>query len=436
MALAFLTLLQIASAASVFSRNAPSLEHRQVSSNSTYPSPSANTTSGYKAALYFPNWDIYGRNYQPQDLPVQNLTHVLYSFANIRPDTGEVYLSDEYADLQKHYPTDSWNDVGNNVYGCVKQLYLLKKQNRHLKTLLSIGGWTYSTNFHQMVGTAALREEFASSAVTLMLDLGFDGIDIDYEYPQSTDEGALFVLLLEATRAALTNYSSSLPDEPYFLLSAAVPAGPQNYQNLAIAEMDQYLDLWNLMAYDYAGSFSTYSGHQANLYASSDNANSTPFNTDQAIQYYLDNGVTPSKLLLGMPLYGRAFEMTTGPGQTYSGIGSGSWENGVWDYKALPKAGATEYFDPNVGASWSYDASTQEMISYDTPTAAAAKLQYIQSRGLGGGMWWEANGDKPMNGTGSLIQLVVNGFGALENSTNVLSYPQSQYDNIRAGMPS
>lgn len=79
-----------------------------------------------------------------------------------------------------------------------------------------------------------------------------------------------------------------------------------------------------------------------------------------------------------MPVYGRAFGHSNGIGTPFRGVGKGTWEAGIYDFKALPLPGASETFDNKSGASYSYDSIKRELISYDNIETARRKAAWIQ----------------------------------------------------------
>lgn len=150
---------------------------------------------------------------------------------------------------------------------------------------------------------------------------------------------------------------------------------------------------------------------------------------------------------MGIPLYGRSFMNTDGPGTPFQGIGQGSWEQGVYDYRALPLPGSEVHHDSYAKASFSYNPQTKEMVSYDSEEVGRWKGEWIRNEGLGGSMFWELSGDKgserkemeggpgkdPQPGR-SLVTVVKEAMGPLDQTPNWLRYEGSQFDNMKAGM--
>ncbi|KAI0300095.1 glycosyl hydrolases family 18-domain-containing protein [Multifurca ochricompacta] len=401
-----------------------------------FTSPKSFTTNtvqkrvtGKVQAAYFTNWGIYGANFQPTDITPSDLTHIVYAFADVTPTTGSIFLTDSYADEQKHFPGDSWSEPGNNLYGCLKQLYLLKLAHRNLKVLLSVGGWTYSQDGHfSFVTSPSLRATFVSSAIQLIRDYGFDGIDIDFEYPSGTAQGQGFANLFTELRAALDTLAKTNGDTVPYQLTAAVSAGSANYASLVVPQMDSALTYWNLMAYDYAGSWLTWADNQANLYG----GGRTNVSTDNAIKWYLSQGATVSKINMGIPLYGRAFDNTAGLGAPYNGVGPGTFEAGIYSYSVLPLTGAQVFENTTDVTSYSYNPTSQELVSYDTPNIATLKAKYVQEKGLAGSMFWDLSTDK--TGSNSLVGTTAGVYGSLDQTLNHINYPNSKWDNIRSNM--
>jgi len=159
--------------------------------------------------------------------------------------------------------------------------------------------------------------------------------------------------------------------------------------------------------------------------------------------------------LHSIPLYGRAFENTTGIQQPYSGVGDGSWDAGVWDVKVLPFPGATVIEDYKTGGAYSHggrrdimsqyqtqradtlvsplDATKKELITFDTVGIVQQKAKYIMRDGLAGSSYWDLSSDYV--GSGSLVAAAVNQYkDGLDQTPNHLYYPGSRFDNIRSCM--
>ncbi len=158
---------------------------------------------------YFSSWSIYARQYFVTDIAADMLTNINYAFANIS-DAGECTLGDAWADTQFPYPGEK---EGDGVLGNFHQLQLLKEQNPNLQTLISIGGWTWSAKFSDLALTDASRKKFAASCLAFMKQYGFDGLDIDWEYPtgggntgnvERAEDPANFILLLTELRSSWT----------------------------------------------------------------------------------------------------------------------------------------------------------------------------------------------------------------------------------------
>jgi chitinase len=194
-----------------------------------------------------------------------------------------------------------------------------------------------------------------------------DGFQVDWEHPSDPEQGRNFLALLAAIRL-------HLPDDHY-LLTAALPAGRWALQNIDLYRAQDYLDLINLMAYDFRGSWSAKAGHHAQLHP----ANPDEPSGSAAVDYVLSTGFAAAKILLGIPAYGRSFLGAAGPGHAYSGHGG---EDETFEYKQLPRQGTEEIVDTRVVAAFC-TGGDGGFVTYDNPETVKIKANYCREKGLG-----------------------------------------------------
>ncbi|KAK6458090.1 chitinase endochitinase 1 precursor [Scheffersomyces xylosifermentans] len=376
-----------------------------------FTSKSSSTTkgtknpNGYKTCIYFTNWSVYQRKHFATDIPIDHITHIFYAFITIDPDSGSVKFTDEWCDIQ--LPLPSPKDPTKEVTGSIQQLFELKQINRRLKVVMSIGGYGTEHLFQAVTSDANKLNNFVNSAIGFVKEYGFDGIDIDWEYPKNSQECAYLVQILSKLRSQLDTIS------PDLVLTIASPAGEENVAALNLREIDKYLSFWNVMCYDFCGeSWSTRTGYHSNLFGSNGDNNLSASNV---IEKYISSGVHSDKLVLGMPMYGRVFHgaQSQAIGEHFSKERLGTAvESDTIDYKKLPIG--EEHFDSKAGSAMCYDSSSKQLIVYDDANSARMKAIFTHSSKLGGGMWWDSCGDNYDDKKRSLLQSYVNQLGGVD----------------------
>ncbi|MER6609807.1 glycoside hydrolase family 18 protein [Streptomyces sp. NPDC000927] len=369
--------------------------------DATPAAPAASpTAAGDKVVGYFTNWGVYQRNYHVKNIETSGsadkLTHINYAFGNVTG--GKCAIGDSYADYEKAYTADQSVDGvadtwDQDLRGNFNQLRKLKKLHPDLKVIWSFGGWTWSGGFGEAAKNPAA---FAESCYNLVEDPRwadvFDGIDIDWEYPN-----ACGLTCDTSGREAYGNLLAALRSKfgADNLVTAAIPADASDGGKLDAVDYggaSKHVDWYNPMTYDYFGAWDAQGPTAPHSPLSSyEGIPQDGYNSEATIAKLKEMGVPASKLLLGVGFYGRGWTGVTqdAPGGTATGAAPGTYEAGIEDYKVLKNS------CPATGtvAGTAYARCGNNWWSYDTPATIAGKMDYKDQQGLGGTFFWELSGD-------------------------------------------
>ncbi|HWZ87785.1 MAG TPA: glycoside hydrolase family 18 protein [Polyangiaceae bacterium] len=346
---------------------------------------------------YFTNWSKsrQGCACQVEDIDGSLLTHLNYAFAQV----GAGEKSNPSFSLE---PTDP-QDLGE--HGGFQQVTGLRHKYPALKVLLSVGGWAHNDppkawRFTTMAATAKYRHEFIESALSLLREYDFDGLDIDWEYPGSGERGGYsadrhnYVTLLAELQAAM-QAEAKRSGKPELLLTIAAPSSLWFLSGFELDEIHPHVDWINLMAYDFYGPWSHQTGANAPL-----SADSTPGGTTfiaHSVDSYLDQHVPPDKIVLGIATYARSFagvgSADYGVSSTAAGFGGRcTGDPGVLGYFELePILQSGDYqvhWHDKTATPFAYNPSSRTFISYDDPKSVALKATFANEHHLGGAMFW------------------------------------------------
>ena len=401
------------------------------------PSTKANAAEApkYRNVMYYGDWSVYaGQNYfNPSDIDGSQITHLNFAFMDV-DKSGNLVLCDEFADFDKLLPEQTGLPYGAPYGGVLGGMVILRNKYPNMKIGISVGGWTRSGDFPAMAGNAAARKNFAQNIAKFVDYLGFDFVDIDWEYPcdvrasdsegngvtidkgcaGTPEDGKNFTLLMQDIRSELDKLGAT--NGKHYELSAAMSASPTKMAEIEYDKVLDTVDFLNMMTYDLCGAWAPYTGHQTALYTNpaydSETQPDCVFSVDTCIKY-LENTygskIDYSKIVVGVTSYTRGWcgvqndgKVDGCPGlfatadpnsvKAKDGVPSGTFAYSELD-ELISKYQLKEYWDDAAKAAYFYSPETGYFFTCDTPKSVSYKGEYVRNKGLGGLICWMASQD-------------------------------------------
>ncbi|CAI9725709.1 acidic mammalian chitinase-like [Octopus vulgaris] len=270
------------------------------------------------------------------------------------------------------------------------QMANLKLKNPALKVMLSV-----QNGFSELVNSDdATIKKFYNQAIHYLREYRFDGIDLDWEFPRA-NEKEKYSRFLKGFRDAIINHSQNSL-RPQLLLTAALPNNVRKLQNYDIDTLNSTLDFATVMAYDFhmfIKNADITTGFNSPLFPPANEKKI--YSTVGLMDYYLNTGFSSSKLLVGLPTYGRTWKLKTAenhgvhaPAVNKGDPGPVIHRRGVFTYPEVCSAlknGSHYVWDSEAEVPYLYNDLL--WCSFEDPESAANKAKYFLQKCGGVGVW-------------------------------------------------
>ncbi len=268
-----------------------------------------------------------------------------------------------------------------------------------VRVILSLGGWGWDKQFASIVSKPESEDRYARSVMEIIDEFDYDGIDFDWEYPDTKDEVPGFERLTRRFRKELDELGRKKRRSMQVTMAAS--SNPGTIRWLDKAFLLETMDWINVMTYDYTGDWTNYAGHHSPLHASSKQPGGNPRSTELTMKYLLEErGLPANRLAVGIPLYGRGFNVAE-PYASTKGAPKGRVPGGNYSNirKLQSEAGWVRKWDDETKNPWLVSTKGPVVIGYDDAESVAIKTDWAMKQGFRGVFFWQIRADRLDDGT-------------------------------------